>query len=274
MGGDKSEAKRWRIEEHAQVDLGDHDPADLKGAPGDRDATEAATAKLLKKLEGLQERLWAENKRALLVVLQAMDGGGKDGTIKKVFGGVNPQGCRVTGFKEPTPGELAHDFLWRVHQVVPKHGEIAIFNRSHYEDVLIVRVHDIVPKDVWGNRYEQIQAFEHTLSAAGTTIVKFFLHISKDEQADRFRKRLENPDKQWKFRTGDLAERKLWDQYQEAYGDAITKTSTDEAPWFVVPADKKWFRDWVVSTVLVETLERMNPQFPEPEEDLSKVVVE
>ena len=274
MAGDKSETKRWRIEPRAAVDLGEHDPKNLKGAPGDEKKTGAATAKLLKKLEGLQERLWAENKRALLVVLQAMDAGGKDGTVKKVFSGVNPQGCRVAAFKEPSPIELAHDFLWRVHQVVPKHGEIAIFNRSHYEDVLIVRVHDIVPKEVWQDRYDLINDFERTLTAAGTTVVKFFLHISKDEQADRFRKRLDKPEKRWKFRTGDLAERKLWDDYQAAYADAISKTSTDAAPWYVVPADHKWFRDWVVSTVLVETLEKMDPQFPEPEEDLSKVVVE
>jgi PPK2 family polyphosphate:nucleotide phosphotransferase len=273
VSGDK-DAKRWRIEPGAKVDLTTFDPKDLSGAPGDQDATEAATAELLTKLEDLQNRLWAESKQALLVVLQAMDGGGKDGTIKKVFGGVNPQGCRVAAFKEPTPVELAHDFLWRVHQVVPKHGEIAIFNRSHYEDVLIVRVHDIVPKKVWKERYELINGFERTLTASGTTVVKFFLHISKDEQADRFRKRVENPDKRWKFRTGDLAERKLWDQYQEAYGDAIGKTATEAAPWYLVPADHKWFRDWVVSTVLVETLERMNPTFPEPEEDLSKIVIE
>lgn len=274
MAGDKGGAERWRVGEGTRFHTADVDPGDLSGAPGDRDKTEAATGKLLAKLEDLQTRLWAENKQGLLVVLQAMDGGGKDGTVKKVFSGVNPQGCRVAAFKEPTPIELAHDFLWRVHQVVPKHGEIVIFNRSHYEDVLIVRVHDIVPKDVWRERYELINDFERTLTASGTTVVKFFLHISKDEQADRFRKRLENPDKQWKFRKGDLDERKLWDAYQEAYSDAITNTSTDGAPWYAVPADKKWFRDWVVSTVLVDTLERMNPQFPPPEEDLSGVVVE
>jgi len=270
----ETKTKRWSIEPDTKVDLGRHDPGDRSGAPGDQEATEAATAELLGKIEQLQERLWAEGKQALLVVLQAMDAGGKDGTIKKVFGGVNPQGCRVAAFKEPTPAELAHDFLWRVHQVVPKHGEITIFNRSHYEDVLIVRVHDIVPKKVWQERYELINDFERTLAEAGTTIVKFFLHISKDEQADRFRQRIDNPDKRWKFRSGDLAERKLWDDYQQAYGDAIARTSTHVAPWYVVPADHKWFRDWVVSTVLVETLERMNPKFPEPEEDLSKVVVE
>ena len=273
MPGEK-QTKRWLIEPDTKVDLGKFDPRDLGGAPGDQQKTEAATAELLGKIEHLQERLWAENKQALLVVLQAMDAGGKDGTVKKVFEGVNPQGCRVAAFKEPTPVELAHDFLWRVHQVVPKHGEITIFNRSHYEDVLIVRVHDIVPKKVWKERYALIRDFERNLTESGTTVVKFFLHISKDEQADRFRKRLENPAKQWKFRSGDLTERKLWDDYQAAYGDAIGRTSTDNAPWYLVPADHKWFRDWVVSTVLVQTLERMNPQFPVPEEDLTKVVIE
>ena len=273
MPGDK-QTTRWLIEPDTKVDLGKHDPRDLSGAPGDEKETAAATSELLGKIEHLQERLWAESKQGLLVVLQAMDAGGKDGTIKKVFEGVNPQGCRVAGFKEPTPVELAHDFLWRVHQVVPKHGEITIFNRSHYEDVLIVRVHDIVPKQVWKERYGLIRVFERYLTESGSSIVKFFLHIYKDEQADRFRKRLENPAKQWKFRSGDLAERKLWDDYQAAYGDAIARTSTDTAPWYVVPADHKWFRDWVVARILVETLERMNPQFPAPEEDLSKIVVE
>jgi polyphosphate kinase 2 (PPK2 family) len=246
MAGD-GETARWRVPPGTKVKLGDHKPDDLAGAPGDRAATEEATRELVAKLADLQERLWAESKQALLVVLQAMDAGGKDGTIKTVFDGVNPQGCRVAGFKEPTPIELAHDFLWRVHQAAPKHGEIGIFNRSHYEDVLIVRVHDIV---------------------------KFFLHISKDEQAKRFQKRLESPSKRWKFRKGDLVERKLWDDYQRAYADALSETSTDEAPWYIVPADHKWFRTWVVSTVLVDTLERMNPTFPEPEEDLDGLIIE
>ena len=244
------------------------------GAPGDKKATEAASKELNKELAELQERLWAENERALLVVLQAMDAGGKDGTIRRVFGGVNPQGCRVTSFKAPSEEELAHDFLWRINKATPRKGEIGIFNRSHYEDVLIVRVHDLVPKSVWSKRYDIINSFEANLAASGTTIVKLFLHISEEEQAERFRKRLENPDKHWKFNAGDLEERKYWDDYQDAFEDALTKTSTPVAPWYVIPADRKWYRDWAVLSVLVETMRRMDPQFPAPAEDLAGIVVE
>jgi len=244
------------------------------GAPGDKRATEAASLVLNHELAELQERLWAENRRSLLVVLQAMDAGGKDGTIRRVFGGVNPQGCRVTSFKAPSEEELAHDFLWRINKATPRKGEMGIFNRSHYEDVLIVRVHDLVPKSVWSKRYAIINSFEANLAASGTTIVKLFLHISKEEQAERFRKRLEDPDKHWKFNTGDLAERKHWDEYQRAFEDAITKTSTAVAPWYVIPADRKWYRDWAVLSVLVETMRAMDPQFPPPVEDLAGVVVE
>ena len=250
------------------------DPGSTKGAPGDKKATEAASAALNRELTELQERLWAENRRSLLVVLQAMDAGGKDGAIRKVFGGVNPQGCRVTSFKAPSEEELAHDFLWRINKATPRRGEIGIFNRSHYEDVLIVRVHDLVPKSVWSKRYAIINSFEANLAAAGTTIVKFFLHISEEEQAERFRKRLENPDKHWKFRIADLEERRYWDEYQLAFEEALSRTSTKVAPWFVIPGDHKWYRDWAVLSVLVETLSRMDPKFPEPEEDLTGVVVE
>jgi PPK2 family polyphosphate:nucleotide phosphotransferase len=250
------------------------DPSSTPGAPGGKDETVAASSALNDELAELQERLWAENGRALLVVLQAMDAGGKDGTIRKVFSGVNPQGCRVTSFKAPSEEELAHDFLWRVHRAVPRKGEIGIFNRSHYEDVLIVRVHDLVPKKVWSKRYRIINDFEAELAAAGTTVVKFFLHISKDEQADRFRKRLENPEKNWKFRRADLDEREHWDEYQDAFEDALAKTSTADAPWFVIPADKKWYRDWAVLSVLVATLRSMDPKYPAPEEDLTGIVVE
>jgi PPK2 family polyphosphate:nucleotide phosphotransferase len=250
------------------------DPGDTAGAPGGKEETAKASAALNEELAELQERLWAENKRSLLVVLQALDAGGKDGAIRKVFSGVNPQGCRVTSFKAPSEDELAHDFLWRVHKVTPSKGEIGIFNRSHYEDVLIVRVHDLVPKAVWSKRYAIINSFESNLAASGTTVVKFFLHISKDEQAERFRKRLENPEKHWKFRRADLEERQHWDEYQSAFEDAMAKTSTDAAPWYVIPADKKWYRDWALLSVLVETLRTMDPQYPEPEEDLSGIVVE
>ena len=263
-----------RVGPKAKAAIAKTDPDSTKGAPGDKKVTEAASAVLNQRLSELQARLWAENRRSLLVVLQAIDAGGKDGAIRKVFGGVNPQGCRVTSFKAPSEEELAHDFLWRVHRAAPRRGEIGIFNRSHYEDVLVVRVHDLVPKKVWSRRYAIINDFEAGLAASGTTIVKFFLHISKEEQAERFRKRLENPNKNWKFRRADLEERRHWDEYQEAFEDALTKTSTHAAPWFVIPADHKWYRDWALLSVLVDTLQEMNPQYPEPEDDLSGIVIE
>ena len=200
-----------------------------------------------------------------------MDGGGKDGTIKHIFRGVNPQGCEVTPFKQPTPEELAHDFLWRCHRAAPPKGKIGIFNRSHYEDVLIVRVHDLVPPEVWRSRYRRIVEFEDELRDSGTTIVKLFLHISKEEQARRLRSRLERPDKQWKFSMADLPERKRWDDYMEAFHDALVATTTEPAPWYVIPADHKWYRNWAVASILVDTLFRMDPQFPPPDPDLSSV---
>jgi len=249
------------------------DPASTQGAPGDKATTQAASEELNAELSELQARLWAENRRSLLVVLQALDAGGKDGAIRKVFGGVNPQGCRVTSFKAPSEEELAHDFLWRAHQAAPRRGEIGIFNRSHYEDVLIVRVHDLVAKSVWSQRYGLINDFEANLAAAGTTIVKCFLHISKEEQAARFRERLENPERHWKFRAADLEERAYWDDYQGAFEDVLAKTSTATAPWYVIPADHKWYRDWALLSVLVATLRDLDPQYPPPEEGLSGVVV-
>ena len=248
----------------ASAQIAKIDPRGTPGAPGNRAATEAATARLSQELIELQERLWAEGRRSLLVVLQAMDAGGKDGVIRKVFSGVNPQGCRVTSFKAPSEEEQAHDFLWRVHKAVPRAGEIGIFNRSHYEDVLIVRVHDLVPKAVWSKRYAAIEHFEAHLAASGTTIVKFFLHISREEQAERFRRRQASPEKRWKFRPEDLAESRHWDAYQDAFEDALTKTSTAAAPWYAVPADRKWYRDWAVLSVLVETVREMDPRYPEP----------
>ena len=226
------------------------------------------------RLGDLQERLYAEGQRSLLIVLQAMDAGGKDGTIKHVFRGVNPQGTTVTSFKKPTEEELSHDFLWRVHRAAPAQGMMAIFNRSHYEDVLIVRVHNLVAKAVWRGRYDHINAFEANLASAGTTVVKLFLHISKEEQADRLRSRLEKPDKRWKFRVEDLDERKHWDDYMEAFAEAIERTSTQAAPWYVIPADRKWYRNWAVSHVVIDALAAMDPQFPEPEGNLDGIVVE
>ena len=274
--GEGSISARWLVEPGAAVKLSEIDARALDLAPGDGDKASAkkATHALRDELVDLQARLWAEGQRSLLVVIQAMDAGGKDGAIRNVFKGVNPQGCEVTSFKVPNEEELAHDFLWRVHKRVPAKGKIGIFNRSHYEDVLVVRVHDLVPQSVWSARYDTINDFEANLAAAGTRIVKFMLHISKEEQAERFRKRIENPAKRWKFRTGDLEERKLWDKYMAAFEDAVTRTTTEQAPWYVVPADHKWYRDFVITSVLVDSLRDMDPQFPEAEEDLDGVVVE
>jgi PPK2 family polyphosphate:nucleotide phosphotransferase len=218
------------------------------------------------RLNLLQERLYAENKRSLLIVLQAMDTGGKDGTIKQVFQGVNPQGCRVWSFKTPSNEELNHDFLWRYHQRTPQRGMISIFNRSHYEDVLIVRVKQLVPEEVWRKRYHVINEFEQMLALSNITVIKFFLHISKDEQKRRLESRLENPDKRWKFSINDVNERKLWDDYQQAYEDALNNCSTTYAPWYVVPANKKWYRNLVIARAISDTLEAMNPQYPAAQE--------
>jgi len=247
-----------------RLDLAAVDPSSTPGAPGDRVATEAALPALEQRLGELQDRLWAEARRSLLVVLQAMDAGGKDGTIKHVFRGVNPQGTRAEAFKVPTPKELAHDFLWRVHAVTPEAGEIAIFNRSHYEDVLVTRVHGTIDAAECERRYGYIRDFEALLSAAGTTIVKLFLYISRDEQRARLEERLDQPDKRWKLQPSDFAERRYWDGYQRAYEDAINATSTEHAPWRVVPANHKWYRNWAVSTILVGVLDALHPQYPQP----------
>lgn len=224
-------------------------------------------------LEALQELLWAEHRQKVLVVIQATDSGGKDGTIRHVFDGVNPQGVKVASFKKPSTLELRHDYLWRVHARTPGSGEMVLFNRSHYEDVLVVRVHNLVPEEQWSRRYEHIRNFEQMLADEGTTIVKFFLHISKEEQRERLQARLDEPDKNWKFSMGDLAEREHWDEYQAAFGDMLSETSTDSAPWYVVPADRKWFRNLLVSKVMVDTLQGLQMKFPAPEDGLADVVV-
>jgi PPK2 family polyphosphate:nucleotide phosphotransferase len=215
--------------------------------------------------------LYAESRRALLIVLQGRDASGKDGLTRKVFGPLNSQGCVVSNFKRPTEYELARDYLWRVHQVVPPKGTIGIFNRSHYEDVLVVRVHNLVPKEVWSRRYDQINDFERILSENGVTILKFFLHISREEQKERLQARLHDPLKNWKFEVGDLEERKLWDDYTEAYEDALERCSTANAPWYIVPSDRKKTRDLLIAEVVTETLERLNPEFPRVNPEVLKI---
>ena len=264
--------ERWRVRPGTRVELDGIDPASTAGAPGGKDQTLAALPALQVELAVLQDRLAAEHRQSLLVVLQALDAGGKDGTIRHVFSGVNPQGVRVASFKAPTGSELEHDFLWRVHRVTPAAGEIGIFNRSHYEDVLAARVRGLVPEEVWRPRYELINGFEALLHHGGTTVVKLFLHISRDEQRRRLEERLRDPDKRWKFRPEDLLDRARWDEYQLAYREALEKTSTAVGPWYVIPADHKWYRNWVVSRILVKTLERMDPQYPQPMEDLPATI--
>lgn len=263
----------FRIAPGAKVDLGARSTRATDGFDGDKTAGNAKAAELIAKLGGLQERLYAGNRERLLVVLQAPDAAGKDGTIRAVFTGVNPQGTRVTSFKKPTEAELAHDYLWRVHQHVPGNGEIAIFNRSHYEDVLVVRVHQLVPEERWQKRYEHINHFERLLADEGTTIVKLFLHISAEEQAQRFQERLDDPAKHWKFRKADLDERARWDDYRAAYQDMMERTSTEWAPWYVVPADRNWFRNLVVAQILVDTLEALDLRYPPPEPGLDGLKV-
>jgi PPK2 family polyphosphate:nucleotide phosphotransferase len=226
------------------------------------DAAEKLLEPLLARLPALQTALYAESRRALLMVFQGRDASGKDGLTRRVFGPLNSQGCVVTTFKKPTDYELARDYLWRVHQAVPPKGTIGIFNRSHYEDVLVVRVHGLVPKEVWKRRYDQINDFERMLSENGVTILKFLLHISREEQKERLLERIDDRLKNWKFQVGDLEERKLWDDYTEAYEDVLERTSTEWAPWYVVPADRKSSRNLMVAEVVVDALERMDPQFP------------
>jgi PPK2 family polyphosphate:nucleotide phosphotransferase len=256
----------------SQVRLADHDP-DFTGDYAKKSATKAERKAYVKRLRDLQEVLWAEDKHSLLIVLQANDAGGKDGTIKHVFRGVNPQGCRVTSFKVPSEEELDHDFLWRVHKAVPRRGQIGIFNRSHYEDVLVVRVAGLAPEDVWRQRYEQINHFEKLLTDTGTTILKFFLHISRDEQKERFEDRLHDPTKSWKFSRGDLKKRERWDDYVQAFEEALSRCSTPWAPWFIIPANHKWYRNLVISQIIVEALEALGMRYPSPPEDAADIVI-
>lgn len=255
--------KELRVKPGQKVKLKHYDADDTLGWEKGK-KTDEALDWALRRMDELQYLLYAEGKRALLVVLQGLDAAGKDGTIRHVMSRVNPQGCRVASFKQPTPLEAKHDFLWRIHQQVPPAGDIGIFNRSQYEDVLITRVHKLVPKDVWTRRYKQINHFEAELTASNVKILKFFLHISRDEQKKRFMERIDDPKKCWKLSESDFQERAFWDDYTGAYEDALMECSTDDAPWFVIPANKKWFRNLAVSHVIVEALEAMKLKFPEP----------
>jgi PPK2 family polyphosphate:nucleotide phosphotransferase len=268
-----SDRERWLIPPKSRVHLAKIDPRSTDGVPGDKIVTKATQPVLATRLAELQERLYAESSRSLLLILQGMDTSGKGGTVKHCLRGINPAGVRVSAFKAPNEVELAHDFLWRVHVNVPRRGNIGVFDRSHYEDVMIVRVHGLVPEDVWRRRYDHIKAFEANLADAGTAIVKVFLHISRDEQVERLQARLDNKEKHWKFQVSDLEERERWDDYQEAFEDAIEATTADDAPWYVVPADRKWYRNWAVMRILIETLEAMDPQFPPSETDLSGITI-
>jgi PPK2 family polyphosphate:nucleotide phosphotransferase len=266
--------KEYRVKPGDQINLAKFDPSETGDFDGGKDEGEAHTTKLITKLMDLQEVLYAEHQQKILIILQGIDTGGKDGTIKHVFEGVNPQGVRVASFKAPTAEELDHDYLWRVHKQVPGKGEIVIFNRSHYEDVLVVRVHNLVPEEVWKKRYDQINAFEKMLAETGTTILKFFLYISKDEQKERLQARLDDPTKTWKFNPDDLKERELWNEYLQAYEAVLNKTSTAWAPWYIVPANRKWYRDFMVASVLVDTLEGLDMKYPTPKFDPKTIVID
>ncbi len=240
----------------------------------DRQDAEYASRKNLDKIHDLQEVLYAQSKHAVLIVLQAMDARGKDGTIEHIFSGMNPQGCDVTSFKAPTPIEKSHDFLWRIHTAAPAKGMFGIFNRSHYESLLVERIHEYAPKEVWKKRYDHVNNFEKMLSDEGTLILKFYLCISKKEQAQRFQDRLDDPKKHWKFNPADLEERKYWDDYMKAFDDVLEKCSTEYAPWYVVPSDKKWYRNYVISDIILRALNTLDLEFPAPIPDIDKYKVE
>ena len=266
---------RLVVEPGAKHALRGRDPADRLGLDG-KEAAAAGLVLLQEELHRLQNRLWAESRRSVLLVLQGLDASGKDGTIRSVFEGVNPQGVRVASFKAPTPVELAHDFLWRLHAVTPARGEIGIWNRSHYEDIVTVRVRKLAPKKVWQPRMRHVREFERLLVDEGTSVVKVFLHMSKDEQRAQLQERIDDPEKRWKFRAGDLEDRALWHDFMAAYDEALAATSTAWAPWHVVPADRKWARNVAVATLLVDALRRIDPQLPQadPADGLDGLTVE
>lgn len=264
---------RYRVNPGQPVDLSDWDPADHSAFSGDKHEGRRYQKTLRKRLAELQHLLWAEDRHRILIVFQAMDTGGKDGTIRKVFSGINPQGIDVVNFKAPTAEELGHDYLWRIHDHTPSAGSLTVFNRSHYEDVLIVRVLNLVPEERWALRYRHINDFEKLLADEGTIILKFYLHISLDEQAERLQARLDDDTKHWKFNKGDLEHRALWDDYMEAYGAALARTSTEHAPWYVVPANRKWYRNIVITKTIVDTLEALDMSYPEPEDGLDEIEI-
>jgi len=261
-------ANDYRIDQNEKISLKKFDPQDTSWWQKDKADAKKELKKLRAKLIDLQQLLYSENKHKVLIILQAMDSGGKDGTIRSIFKGVNPQGVSVESFKVPTPVELGHDYLWRIHAKSPQTGEIVIFNRSHYEDVLVVRVHSLVPKKVWEKRYEHIVQFEKLLTDEGTTILKFFLNISKAEQKNRFIERIEIPEKQWKFNPRDIEERKLCGDYMRAYEEVFSRTSTPYAPWYIIPADQNWYRDLAIAEIIVDTLQKLKMNYPQPVENI------
>jgi PPK2 family polyphosphate:nucleotide phosphotransferase len=264
--------ERLRVKPGAKANLSDFAP-DFPADFASKEDVSQLLERNTKQLAALQRKLYADGRHALLIVLQAMDAGGKDGTIRRVMSGVNPQGCRVHSFKAPTSEELARDFLWRVHAVTPRLGEIGIFNRSHYEDVLVARVKNLVSKSTWSKRYDRINDFERLLYESGTSILKFFLHIGKDEQKRRLARRLEDPERNWKFSPADIEERKRWNNYMKAYEDAIGRCSTPWAPWYVIPANKKWFRNLAVSEIVVDTLRQLDLRYPKPAFDVGCITI-
>jgi len=270
MEGEIMKHKKYLVQPGEKIKIKDFDPNDSSEFEGKKKEGKEAILKVNKEIEKLQELMYAEGKKRLLVVLQAMDTGGKDGVIRKVFEGVNPQGVHVAPFKTPSALELSHDYLWRIHKQTPKKGEIVSFDRSHYEDVLPVRVLNLMPEEVWSKRYHHINEFERMLVDEGTVILKFYLNIDLEEQAGRFLARIEEPDKNWKFNPGDLEDRKLWGAYMEAYEDMLNKTSTKWAPWYVIPSNKKWYRNLLIAHIVRDTLVDMEMQFPAPAPDLDK----
>jgi len=265
---------RYRILSGTKVTLADWDPNDKSEYPLSKQEARQYLRELNTELETLQELLYAEHKHQVLIVLQAMDTGGKDGTIRHVLEGVNPSGVKVASFKVPSKEELDHDYLWRIHKQTPRKGEIVIFNRSHYEDVLVVRVHNLVPEKVWRKRYDQINDFERLLCEEGATILKFYLHIDKAEQKTRLQARLDDPQKHWKFSLGDLEERELWPDYTKAYEEAISQTSTDWAPWYIIPSNRKWYRNLIIARIIIETLKNLDMKVPQQQENLDQIIIE